>query len=391
MAILVKCPTMQANKLWCHCLYSRHAIVCNQLAFFRTLTSNSQSSLIKPRRVTVIGGGSWGTAMCKVIADNVVKYPQLLDPEVVLYLRDDNLRVIIEKTRVNLKYLLKIKLPTNIRPISDLNKAISRSDILVFAVPHEYIEDVCYQISQKSIPTSKPIAISLVKGLHINREGNIERTTEIINRMLKIKCGVLSGANVAIEVAREQFSEATLSPPVYHDPELDDMLIALFQASYFKISLVYDTSTVEICGALKNVIALGAGIIDGIGLGINTKAAAIKKGILESISFVAHFEPSFNLSTFLENCGIADVIASSFGGRNRRVIEEFVKTNKPLAILEKEILAGQKLQGPNTAAVVYQLLVNKNLVDQFPFFIAIYRICFEGEKPETILKALVKH
>lgn len=342
----------------------------------------------KPRRVTVIGGGSWGTAISKVIAGNVTKYPNLFDQQVVLYLRDDNLRLVIEKTRVNIRYLLKIKLPPNIVPISNLHEAISRSDVLIFAIPHEYIKDVCYKIHKSSIPKPRPIGVSLIKGIHIDSQGNLERTTQIISRMLGIPMGVLSGANVALDVAKEEFSEATLAPPLPSSPEIDDLLRKLFTTSYFKISLCYDTPTVEICGALKNVISCGAGIIDGIGYGVNTKAAAIRAGIREAIQFVGIFHPDYKLSTFFENCGIADAIASSFGGRNRKVIDEFVKSTKSLAVLERELLGGQKLQGPNTADVVHQLLIRKNLIEQFPLFTSIYRICNRKQQPRTILEAL---
>ncbi|XP_015795716.1 glycerol-3-phosphate dehydrogenase [NAD(+)], cytoplasmic [Tetranychus urticae] len=384
---------ISGDGLWSPTLhFEKNQLSPSSSSLYSSLSSTSELDQTncnndKPRRVTVIGGGSWGSAISKVIAGNVTKYPDLFDPEIVLYLRDENLRLVIEKTRVNIRYL-QIKLPTNIKPVSDLKEAISRSDVLIFAIPHEYIKDVCFKIPKRSILTPRPVGVSLIKGLHIDGNGNLERTTQIISRMLDIPVGALSGANVALSVAKEEFSEATLSPPLPSSPKVDEMLNKLFATSYFKISTCYDTPTVEICGALKNVISCGAGIIDGIGYGVNTKAAAIRAGIRESIRFVSIFHPEYKLSTFFENCGIADAIGSSFGGRNRKVIEQFVKSTKSLAVLEREILGGQKLQGPSTGEVVNRLLDNRNLCDQFPFFTTIHRICNREEEPRAILKAL---
>ena len=341
----------------------------------------------KPSKVTVIGAGSWGTAISKIIAINTIKYPDLFDNQVILYVRDENLRLMIEKTRVNIKYLIKIKLPMNVKPMSNLNEAISKSNILIFAIPHEYIQNICSNINLNSIQNNGTFGISLVKGFHIDSESNLIRASQMIEKMLKIPVGVLSGANVALDVAQEQFSEATLSLP-FSVENKENLLKNLFQNDYFRVSFCDDKPTVEICGALKNVIACGAGVIDGLEFGVNTKAAIIRRGIHEAIQFTRLFHPQCQISTFLENCGIADIIASSFGGRNRKVFEVFVKNKKPLAELEKEILCGQKLQGPNTAKVVYKLLKHRKILHQFPLFTAIHKICESQIEPKAIINSL---
>lgn len=371
----------------------RRLVSKKSLYYYRNYSQSIQTLKLKhkPLKVSVIGAGSWGTAISKIIATNVIKYPELFDDQIILYVRNENLRLVIEKTRINIKYLRQAKLPMNIMPVSNLDEAASKSDIFIFAIPHEYIQHVCCNINTSCFQdkNNDVFGISLTKGLHIDSTGNLVLTSQVIERMLKMPVGVLSGANVALDVANEQFTEATLSPPPTTESK-DDILKCLFQNDYFRVSLCRDKPTVEICGALKNVISCGAGIIDGLGFGVNTKAATIRCGIYEAIKFTQLFHPQCQVSTFLENCGIADVIASSFGGRNRKVFEAFVKNKKSLAELENELLLGQKLQGPGTAKVVYQLLRHRKILDQFPLFTAIYDICEGQAEPLSIIDTLRK-
>jgi len=104
-------------------------------------------------------------------------------------------------------------------------------------------------------------------------------------------------------------------------------------------------------------VACAAGFTDGLGLGDNTKAAVIRIGLKEMVRFIKTFyADGLQLSTFFESCGVADLITTCYGGRNRRVSEAFVKTGKDIAKLEEEMLNGQKLQGFQTAEEVYTML-----------------------------------
>ncbi|MGH0149487.1 UNVERIFIED_CONTAM: hypothetical protein FKN15_045145 [Acipenser sinensis] len=139
----------------------------------------------------------------------------------------------------------------------------------------------------------------------------------------------------------------------------------LFQTPNFRITVVEECDTVELCGALKNIVAVGAGFCDGLGLGDNTKAAVIRLGLMEMVAFAKLFcKGTVTSVTFLESCGVADLITTCYGGRNRKVAETFVKTKKSIEELEKEMLNGQKLQGPQTSAEVYKILKNKNMVNK---------------------------
>lgn len=247
---------------------------------------------------------------------------------------------------------------------------------------------MCYRINDTGLATRQPIGLSLIKGLHFDANGNLERISEVIRRMIGIQVGVLSGANVALEVAKRQYCEATLCSP---EERLETMLLALFTTSYFKVTTSTDQETVELCAALKNVIACGAGLVDGLGYGINTKAAAIACGWRELVAFVRATNPAFCMETLFSSAGIADTIASSFGGRNRKVGEAFVRDSSDLGLLEQRLLKGQKLQGPNTAKSVYRLLEREKRLATFPFFTAIHRIFNEGDDPKTLLEAIRVH
>ncbi|AWO95873.1 Glycerol-3-phosphate dehydrogenase [Scophthalmus maximus] len=166
----------------------------------------------------------------------------------------------------------------------------------------------------------------------------------------------------------------------------------LLQTPNFRITVVAESDTVELCGALKNIVAVGAGFCDGLGFGDNTKAAVIRLGLMEMVAFAKLFcKDQVSSSTFLESCGVADLITTCYGGRNRKVAEAFVKTSKSIVELEAEMLNGQKLQGPQTSAEVYRILQKKDIVNEFPLFVAVYQICFEGKEVKEFITCLQNH
>lgn len=115
---------------------------------------------------------------------------------------------------------------------------------------------------------------------------------------------------------------------------------------------------------MQNIVATGVGFVDGLGLDNRMKEAMIRLGFIEMIKFVDFFYPGGRLSTFFESCGIADIIVTSFAGRNRKCAAAFITTGKPIEELEKELLNGQMLQGPPTAEEVSFMLKNEKMTDQ---------------------------
>jgi len=199
---------------------------------------------------------------------------------------------------------------------------------------------------------------------------------------------VLMGANVANEVARDDFCESTVG---YNNGANGKVWQRLFDCSTFRIGAINDVAGVELCGALKNVVALGAGFCDGLGYGGNTKAAIIRIGLKETVKFAKKFFHGIQDDTFLQSCGLADLVTTCFGGRNRKCAEAFVKMGKkrkkPVTWeeLETTMLNGQKLQGTMTAKDVMVVLRAKKLEKEFPLFTRIYEIAFEGKDPASIV------
>jgi len=343
------------------------------------------------KKVCIVGSGNWGSAIAKIVGNNVVNFPERFEEKVSMWVFEElvdgkKLTEIINETHENVKYLPNHKLPSNVVAIPDLLDAAKDADILVFVVPHQFINRLCDQLSGNIKSTA--IGLSLIKGFLSAPSGGIELISHAINQKLNIPVSVLMGANLAPEVADEKFCETTIGATLREHGEL---LRDIIQTHYFRVVVVDDVSAVEMCGALKNIVACGAGFVDGLGYGDNTKAAVIRLGLMEMIKFADVFYPGSKLSTFFESCGVADLITTCYGGRNRRVSEAFVKTKKSIAELEKEMLNGQQLQGPYTAEEVNYMLKNKNMEERFPLFTAIHQICKGELAPEQMIDCIRNH
>uniref|UniRef100_U5EKF5 Glycerol-3-phosphate dehydrogenase [NAD(+)] n=1 Tax=Corethrella appendiculata TaxID=1370023 RepID=U5EKF5_9DIPT len=341
-------------------------------------------------KVCIVGSGNWGSAIAKIVGFNA-KRLAAFDDRVTMYVFEEmingkKLTEIINETHENVKYLPGHKLPENVVAVPDVVEAAKDADILIFVVPHQFIRGLGTALLGKIKPTA--VGLSLIKGFDVAEGGGIDLISHIITRHLKIPCNVLMGANLAGEVADEKFCETTIG---CRDMKVAQIFRDLFQTDNFRVVVVDDVDAVEVCGALKNIVACGAGFVDGMKLGDNTKAAVIRLGLMEMIKFVDVFYPGSKLSTFFESCGVADLITTCYGGRNRKVSEAFVTSGKTIKQLEDEMLNGQKLQGPITAEEVNFMLKNKNMEAKFPLFTAIHKICTGQIKPQNLIDEVRHH
>ncbi|XP_012681963.2 glycerol-3-phosphate dehydrogenase 1a [Clupea harengus] len=343
------------------------------------------------KKVCIVGSGNWGSAIAKIIGANAAQNPKF-DNVVNMWVFEEmvdgrKLTEIINIDHENVKYLPGRKLPDNVLAVPDLAEAANGADILVFVIPHQFIGRVCDTIKGKI--KKDALGLSLIKGVDEGPDG-LKLISDVIQEKLGITVSVLMGANIANEVADEKFCETTIGSKNKTDGAL---LKELMQTKNFRITVVEESDVVEICGALKNIVAVGAGFCDGLGFGDNTKAAVIRLGLMEMIAFTRLFCTAGPVSpaTFLESCGVADLITTCYGGRNRKVSEAFAKTGKSLEELEKEMLNGQKLQGPATAAEVHHILKLKDLLDKFPLFTAVYEICYQGRPVSEFIDCLQNH
>jgi len=330
--------------------------------------------------VAIIGSGNWGSAIAKIIGRNLLM-KEGFDPEVRMWVFEEEVEVggetrklteVINGDHENVKYLPGIKFTENVIADPDVTSAVKDATMLVFVMPHQFLARTCPKITGMA-PGCR--AVSLIKGIEFEEEGPL-----LISKMIKDEMGgmdvsVLMGANVANEVAQDEFCESTVG---YSDEANGAAFVRLFDCPTFRVGSINDVAGTELCGALKNVVALGAGFCDGLGLGGNTKAAIIRIGLAETAKFAKMFFDGIKDETFMESCGLADLVTTCFGGRNRKCAEAFAKGEGDWEKIETDLLNGQKLQGTITAKDVSTVLKAKGLEAEFPLFTRINAIAFEG-------------
>ncbi|EAY77398.1 hypothetical protein OsI_05386 [Oryza sativa Indica Group] len=310
--------------------------------------------------VAVIGSGNWGSVASRLIASNTAKLPSFHD-EVRMWVFEEilptgkKLSESINQANENCKYLPGIKLGANVIADPDLENAVKDANMLVFVTPHQFVEGICKKLVGKLRPGTE--GISLIKGM---------------------------------EIAVEKFSEATIG--YKKDKEVATRWAKLFTTPYFLVSVVEDIEGVELCGTLKNVVAIAAGLVDGLDMGNNTKAAIMRIGLREMRAFSKLLSPTVRDNTFFESCGVADLITTCLGGRNRRVAEAFARNGGKRSFdeLEAEMLHGQKLQGVSTAKEVYEVLTYRGWQELFPLLSTVHEICI-GQLPPTSIVEYSEH
>lgn len=361
-------------------------------------TSSILSKSVEPQadapfKVTVVGSGNWGTTIAKVVAENCALRPNLFVNRVDMWVFEENingekLTEIINTRHENVKYLPGIKLPSNLVANPDLVDAAKDADILVFNIPHQFLPRICSQLKGNVKPQAR--AISCLKGFDVGKDG-VKLLSTYIKETLNIECGALSGANLAPEVAKENWSETTVAyqiPEDYKGPGKDvdhSLLKALFHRPYFHVNVIEDVAGISVAGALKNVIALGCGYVEGLGWGNNASAAIQRVGLSEMIKFGRTFFPECKVETyFQESAGVADLITTCAGGRNVRVAKHMAITGKSAEEAEKELLNGQSAQGIITTKEVHEWLATCGKTAEFPLFEAIYQITYGNASMEQI-------
>lgn len=340
-------------------------------------------------RVAIVGSGSWGTALAKIAAENVAARSGPdgdFEPIVNMWVREkqvngEALTKVINRTHTNARYLPDILLPKNLVAVGSLKKVVEGATLIVFVVPHQFLHSVLHEFQQPGVITKGARGISAIKGVEVNGT-DISTFASLVESKLDIPCSALSGANIALEVASEQFCETTIGCPSTVDSKLWE---AVFHSKNFRVSAVEDVSGVSLSGALKNVVALAAGMVDGLGLGGNTKAAILRIGLKEMTEFTMEFFPGTQAKTFSnESAGIADLITTCYGGRNRKCAEQFVKTGETFERIEARLLHGQKLQGTVTAEEVHNFLDARKRTHAYPLFNKVYQIAFRGLPPKEL-------
>ncbi|RCK57909.1 Glycerol-3-phosphate dehydrogenase [NAD(+)] [Candida viswanathii] len=327
-----------------------------------------------PFKVAIVGSGNWGTAVAKLVAENTAEKQNIFQKDVPMWVFEEEvngkkLTEIINTEHENVKYLPGVTLPENLVANPDIVDTVKDADLIVFNIPHQFLTRILKNIVGKVKPTAR--AISCLKGC------NLLSTT--ITDTLGIYCGVLSGANIANEVARGNWSETSIAYTIPNDfrgkgEDIDEVILKeAFHRPYFHVRVIEDVVGASIAGALKNVVACAVGFVEGAGWGDNAKAAIMRIGIKETIRFASYWQKFKiralappNPRTFTEeSAGVADLITTCSGGRNVKVARYMIENGVDAFEAEKTLLNGQSSQGILTAK-------------EFPLFEATYRIIYEG-------------
>jgi len=345
------------------------------------------------KTIALVGSGNWGSAMACHVGEKVRKLNGEYNERILMWCKEETLEngkkltEVINKEHENVKYLPHQKIPENVIAIPDLTEAVKDADILIFVVPHQFAKETCEQLQGKI--KKDAFALTLIKGFDVDEKTNeIILVSELIKNILNIPSLSLMGANIANEVAEKVFCEATVGS---RNDKHSEIIRQLIDAPHFRLRFFPDVEIIEMLGAIKNVISMLAGVAEGLKAGFNTRAAVLRLGFREMINFCRLYKQESTPDIYLESCGIADLIASSLGGRNYNGAKKMAETNKSLKDIEKEDLNGQSLQGPGTAKEVYRYLQTKNLLDQYPLFRDAHLICEQKIQPKIFLETLCKH
>lgn len=320
------------------------------------------------RTVGVLGNGGWGTALALVALRN--------HATTRLWGIEDDYVAECARRRTNSRYLAGVKLPDDLLVTSDAAEAFDGVDLVVSVVPTQFLA-ATLELVRDALP---PVPIlSCTKGIE---QGTRRRPSEVVAAALPGRpLAVLSGPNHAEEVALGRPATAVVAS---HDEHLRDGVQRLFSDPRFRLYASDDVLGVELAAAVKNVIALAAGMVDGLELGDNAKAALITRGAAEigrlGTALGAHAE------TFSGLAGIGDLIATcvSRHGRNRGVGERLGRGETLQDVLDSML---QVVEGVATTSGVVELARAKGV--EMPICEVVERILWEDLPPAKALDALM--
>jgi glycerol-3-phosphate dehydrogenase (NAD(P)+) len=320
-------------------------------------------------RVAVIGAGSWGTTVAALAAQNT---------PTTLWARRPELAEQIDTEHVNGDYLADYQLPERLRSTSDLEEAVSQCDVLVMGVPSLGFRSALEAVSEHLRPWV-PV-VSLSKGLE---QGTKFRMSEIIQQVVPgHPVGVLTGPNLAKEILAGQ---AAASVVAMDDENVARALQVLFATSLFRVYTNHDVIGCELGGVLKNVVAIAAGMADGLGAGDNTRAAVITRGLNEITRLGVSM--GGEASTFSGLAGMGDLVATCISpqSRNRFVGEQLGKGRTIEEIIESMNMVAE---GVKTSKVVMELA--KEFEVDMPIAEEVKGVCHDGRAAALAYDGLLR-
>ena len=318
-------------------------------------------------KVTFLGGGSFGISLAILLAQK--------GNTVSIYDRDNTVVEDINVNRRNDKFIKGLDVPKNVTAYNTLEEAITDSDFVVLAVPSHVIRVAARSI--KGLINEEIPVICIAKGIE---EGTNKTLVEVIEEEVNNPVVVLSGPSHAEEVA---FNIPTTVLTSSKDMDAAEKVQDLFMTKTFRVYTNDDLVGVEVGGAVKNVIALAAGICDGLGYGDNTKAALMTRGMAEIVRIGTKL--GGRVETFLGLTGMGDLIVTctSVHSRNRKA-GYLIGTGKTREEAVEEV--GMVVEGIKACHAFYNL--KEKLDVEMPITDAIYQVLFEGKDPKEMVVQL---
>lgn len=319
-------------------------------------------------KITFLGGGSFGTALAKSMT--------VIGHDVLLFVRDQESVRQINEDHINEKYLKGIDLPENLRATNNLEEALSGREIIVLAVPSSSIRDITEKI--KPYLRGDEMIVSIAKGIDPK---TLRPLSETILDIIDIDPVILSGPSHAEELALDLPTTLVASS---HNELAMVRVQEAFSSDTLRVYRNHDLMGVEIGGAVKNIIALAAGISDGIGYGDNAKAALMTRGMAEIIRMGEKM--GAETETFYGLTGIGDLIVTctSMHSRNRRC-GMLIGQGHTMDQATKEV--GMVVEGIKATQAFFELAKHHHV--DMPITDAVHRILFENADPKDAVLSLM--
>jgi len=323
-------------------------------------------------RVGVLGAGSWGTALAIHLAR--------IGHDVRLWGREaDRVRAMAAE-RQNTAYLSGIPFPTGLEPCPDLDAACDGRELLLFVCPSEGVRALCEAV--RSRLRGAPLLVTAAKGVE---QGTHLTMSAILERVLGAdhagRVAALSGPSFAREVAVDMPTAVTAAA---RDPGIAEAVQRVFNGAHFRVYTSTDVMGVEIGGAVKNVIALAAGVSDGLGFGHNSRAAIITRGLAEITRLAVHLGAERHTLAGLS--GMGDLVLTCTGDQSRnRTVGLRLGRGERLA----DIVASMRevAEGVRNTRSVRDLALSVNV--EMPITEQVYQLLYDGKEPRRVLSDLM--
>ncbi len=311
------------------------------------------------RRVAVIGTGSWGTAASGLLAKNCT--------DVTLLARSGAVADSINKAHRNPRHLRGYVLPDNVGATTQAEEALDGADAVVVATPSAFLRSTMHSVAPH-VPAGVPVVV-LTKGME---EGTFELMSEVVGDEVgePQRIAALSGPNHAEEICRAMVSAAVVASP---DEGITRTARDMFVSPDFRVYCSHDLRGVEVCGAVKNVIAIACGICWGLGMGDNTLAVLMTRGLAEIGRIVSAV--GGDPMTCMGLAGMGDLVATctSSHSRNRTFGEAFARGT---SLEEYEVRTGMVVEGAKAVRGTWELACERGI--ETPITRAVHAILYEG-------------